>query len=107
MPAQTPAPAGLNPATFDIGNPLLDEDECQLTATVATHPATGEQRLIATVRTRSATLTCFLPRDKAETWRDLLDSKITKMTGLITAAGPLPDARPGPHPNGRHNGSRM
>jgi hypothetical protein len=103
MPAQTPS--GLNPATFDIGNKLLDETEIELTATVVTHPESGEQRLIATIRSSSATMTGFLTRDQALTWRELLDAKIAKMTGgLVTAPGPLPDAR---QHNGRHNGSRM
>lgn len=92
MPAAHPSPAA-----FDVGNPHLEPVECTATATVLSPPGGGPQFLAYTIRTTSATLTVFLDRDQALTWRDLLDAKITKMSGLVTGE-PMPGQSSLPFP---------
>jgi hypothetical protein len=75
-----------DPRSFDIGNPLLEGGPCQMSAVLMTHPETGVQALCVTVRTSSATVTCFLPREQAEAWHGVLGAKLAKMTTLILPA---------------------
>lgn len=97
-----PAPGGPDPRSFDIGNPLLEGGPCQMSAVLMTHPVTGTQALCVTVRTSSATVTCFLSRDQAEAWLSVLGQKITKMTTLVLPGadgsahyGPFTPGQPG------------
>ena len=77
-PAEPP-----NPATFDIGNPLLDLGVYSLTGTLAQAPDGTGQVLIATIRSASTTMTCFLSAEQADDWIRILTAKRAKMTTLI------------------------
>ncbi len=80
------ATAQPGPEVLDIGNQLLAPGPSLLNVTTATMPG-GSKILIATIRTDSATLTVWLTRPEAETWRDALDAKITKMGTLLAPRG--------------------
>lgn len=101
-----PPAAHPSPAALDIGNPLTQPVECQATATLLTSPGGGPQFLLLTIRTTSATLTVFLNRDQATTWRDLIDSKLAKMTTLDLPGQPDPLPFPA-FPNGDQARGRM
>lgn len=81
-------------------NPLLEPVPCQAEAVVLTNPGTGQQALAFTIRLQSGETTVFLGIEQAETWRDILDAKIAKMTRLVTPAQappplPFPSFPPG------------
>lgn len=83
-------------------NPLLEPVPCQAEAVVVTNPGTGEQALAFTIRHQAGETTVFLGIDQAETWRDLIDVKLAKMTRLVRpGAVPLPFPDTG---NGRRPG---
>jgi hypothetical protein len=73
----------------ETGVPLVDMDNQMLDVNVPAQMTTGVvptplgQRLAVTIRTSSATVTVFLPKDIAENWRDNLSGTIAGMTGLI------------------------
>jgi DNA/RNA endonuclease YhcR with UshA esterase domain len=74
------------------GNQLLEPVPVQAEAVVLTNPATGQQALAFTIRHQAGEITVFLSREQGETWRDMIDAKLAKMTTLVTAppGDPLP-----------------
>ena len=77
-------------APADPTNAHLAPGPCSLTVASATlRDATGaptEERLLATVRTSSATVPVFLTAAEAREWVTLLGDAERKMTGLVLAA---------------------
>lgn len=71
------------PPAADPGNPFLSIGPCSLTTTVIDTPA--GQRMMATVRTPSTTLTVFLEKKDAEDWERVIKSEREKMTSLVVA----------------------
>ena len=79
---------------FDPGNPLLGEQPAILFTSLVNTPQ--GQRLAATIRTPSATVTVFLAGADAKAWAAQLtrDSALMSGAGLVVAGGgqhvPLP-----------------
>lgn len=86
LPDPYPGPAPRRgPASIDIANPHLDlfaGIPADLTTTLATDPATGEQRLIGTIRQGRTTMTVSLTKAEAAAWIAGLTARHDKMTSL-------------------------
>lgn len=89
-------------------NQLLQPVTCQAEAVILTSQETGQQALAFTITHPAGETTVFLSRDQAITWRDMLDAKTTKMTGLVMPTQAIPPFGSFParedyrHPNGGH-----
>lgn len=81
------------PPPVDPGNRLLAEMPAVLTVSHAATPAGA--RLVATIRTPSATLTVFLDKTAAHNWANVIKHEAQQMSGagLIAANGRLPSAK--------------
>jgi hypothetical protein len=81
-----------DPATFDLGNPLLDPSgigPIALSATLMTSPATGAQHVIVTCHTSQGTMWGKMTRDQAGAAIEILTAKRDKISALIVpGAGP-------------------
>ena len=85
------------PPAADPGNTFLSIGPCSLSTTIIDTPA--GQRMMATIRTASTTLTVFLERQDAENWENVINSERVKMTSLVLAPANvrLPDMNGHPH----------
>lgn len=86
-PEGPPPPAAQGPKMvnnlppFDPGNQLLSIGDSSLTVSVQQTPL--GQRLCATVRTNSTTVTAFLAKDEVDQWIQVLQHGKGQMSGLI------------------------
>lgn len=76
-------------APYDMDSQVLMFDvPAELTLSVL--PTPNGQRAAATIRTTSATVTVFLTKELAETWRDNFIQAVAGMNGLILPPGAHP-----------------
>jgi len=90
-PDGPPPPGGQGPQIqhgippFDPGNQFLSIGDSSLTVSPQQTPL--GQRLCATVRTNSTTLTVFLAKDEVDQWIEVLRTGKGQMSGLILGPG--------------------
>lgn len=87
-----------NTPAADPGNLFLSIGPCSLSTTIVDTPA--GQRMMATIRTGSTTLTVFLEKHDAEEWENVINSERVKMTSLVVAPANVRLPNMNGHPHG-------